>query len=132
MTQMLQRVSTALSSKMALLNSRRSIAEAQSVTKLTELAFFFIPLTFAATLFGMQIEPFEQRAPLYLFTILGVLLTAFSYIVRLTIRRRWLRGLMQAGRESIMSYADRNRQPVQRAYIPNSLVLDWLWHTLNR
>ncbi|KAE9368888.1 hypothetical protein N431DRAFT_561211 [Stipitochalara longipes BDJ] len=63
---MVQRVSNSLISNMALLDSRRSIAEAHSVTKLTELAFFFIPLTFAESLFffGMQIEEFEQRSSL--------------------------------------------------------------------
>lgn len=86
--QMLHRLSQAsmsLTSNMALLDSRRSIAEAQAVTKLTELAFFFIPLTFAASLFGMQIEQFENRAPLSTFIALGVGFTALSYMVRLLI-----------------------------------------------
>jgi Mg2+ and Co2+ transporter CorA len=52
----LQTVSRSLTSNMALLDSRRSIAEAQNVTRLAELAFLFIPLTFAATLLGMQIS----------------------------------------------------------------------------
>jgi hypothetical protein len=122
----LQIASSSLTSNMALLDSRRSIAEAQNVTRLTELAFLFIPLTFAATLLGMQIDQFENRVPLSTFIILGVSFTGFSYAVRLIIRSMWLRTVVQSSKESIKIYADRQRQPVQRGYVPTSLFLRWL------
>ncbi|KAH8805285.1 hypothetical protein F5884DRAFT_859896 [Xylogone sp. PMI_703] len=121
-------VSSSLTSNMALLDSRRSIAEAQSVTKLTELAFFYIPLTFAATLFGMQIEQFENRAPLSIFIGLGVLFTALSYSVRLILRSTWLRLMTHRMKESIKLYADRNRQHIQKGSISSSLFLKWMSH----
>jgi len=124
--QRLQTVSSSLTSNMALLDSRRSIAEARSVTKLTELAFLFIPLTFAATLLGMQIDQFENRVPLSTFIILGVSFTGFSYAVRLAIRSSWVETIMQSSKESIKIYADRQQQPVQRGYVPSSLFLRWL------
>lgn len=123
-------VSSSLTSNMALLDSRRSIAEAQSVTKLTELAFFYIPLTFAATLFGMQIEEFENRAPLSVFIGLGIAFTALSYLVRLVLRSTWLRRVLHGTTESIKLYADQKRQPMQRGYIPTSLFVEWLFHKL--
>ncbi|KAH6843494.1 hypothetical protein B0I37DRAFT_218904 [Chaetomium sp. MPI-CAGE-AT-0009] len=43
----------ALRAEMSLLESKRGIEEAESVSRLTELAFFFIPTTFAASLFSM-------------------------------------------------------------------------------
>jgi hypothetical protein len=122
----LQTASLSLTSNMALLDSRRSIAEAQNVTRLTELAFLFIPMTFAATLLGMQIDQFENRVPLSTFVILGLSFTGFSYAVRLAIRSMWLRTIVQSSKESIKVYADRQRQPVQRGYVPTSLFLRWL------
>ena len=125
MIEMVQRVSNSLTSNMALLDSRRSIAKAHSVAKLTELAFFFIPLTFVASLFGMQIEEFEQRAPLKMFIMLGIAFISFAYLVRLVLRSRWLRHLNQYMEERVRWYADRKRKPVQRGYIPTSLLLQW-------
>jgi hypothetical protein len=122
----LQTVSRSLTSNMALLDSRRSIAEAQNVTRLTELAFLFIPLTFAATLLGMQIDQFENRVPLSTFILLGVLFTGLSYGVRLTIRSFWFRAIVERSKESIKIYADRQQQPVQRGYVPTSMFLRWL------
>ena len=59
--QRIQRVSGSLQSTLALLESKRGIAEAESVTKLTELAFLFIPISFTASFFSM---PVNVRAPL--------------------------------------------------------------------
>ncbi|KFG85934.1 hypothetical protein MANI_114355 [Metarhizium anisopliae] len=123
----LQAASISLTSNMSLLDSRRSIAEAHSITKLTELAFFFIPLTFAATLFGMQVQPREGRAPLSTFILLGVTLSALSYLVRLALRSTWLRDLRQTSSKSIKAFADRKRQPVQRGDVPTSLFLKWMF-----
>lgn len=56
-------VSNLLVSNMSMLVSQKQIAESEkqlqeseSITKLTELAFFFVPLAFSATLFGMQVR----------------------------------------------------------------------------
>lgn len=130
MRRKLSTASASLTSNMALLESKRSIAEAQSVTKLTELAFFFIPLTFAASIFGMQIEQFENRAPLSTFIILGIAFTVLSYLIRLVIRSMWMRHLKEACGESIKLYADRKRQPVQRGSVPASLFVQWIGHEL--
>ena len=48
--------SAALASTMSIIESKRAIAEASAVTKLTELAFFFIPLSFSVGLFSMQVQ----------------------------------------------------------------------------
>lgn len=44
-----------LMSSMAIAESQKALQEAENVGKLTQLAFFFIPLTFVAGLFGMNI-----------------------------------------------------------------------------
>jgi Mg2+ and Co2+ transporter CorA len=121
--QRLQTFSMSLTSNITLLDSRRSIAEAQNVTQLTELAFLFIPLTFTATLLGMQIDQFENRVPLSTSIILGVSVTRFSYGVRLMIRSSWFRGIIEWSNESIGIYADHHQQSVQRGYVPTTLFL---------
>ncbi|RDW77253.1 hypothetical protein BP6252_05306 [Coleophoma cylindrospora] len=128
----LQTTSSSLTSNMALLDSRRSIAEAQAVTKLTELAFFFIPLSFAATLFGMQVKPLGGPASLSIFFALGICFTASAYIIRLVLRSEWLRGLRLAYWQDIRVYAEKNYRPLQRQHVPASLFLEWSAHTFIR
>lgn len=42
-------------STMAIVESQKAITQAEEITKLTNLAFFFIPLTFCSSIFGMNI-----------------------------------------------------------------------------
>ncbi|KAH7363873.1 hypothetical protein BKA65DRAFT_545787 [Rhexocercosporidium sp. MPI-PUGE-AT-0058] len=130
MIQRLQAVSSSLTSNMALLDSRRSIAEAQSITRLTELAFLFIPLTFAATLFGMQIDQFANPVPLSTFVILAITLSSFSYGVRLAIRSSWLRSIKHYSKETIKLYADAKHKPIQGGYISTTLFLECFFQVL--
>ncbi|KAH6658960.1 hypothetical protein BKA67DRAFT_2412 [Truncatella angustata] len=51
----LDNFSQTLMATMSIIESQRGIREAESVGKLTELAFFFIPITFIASLFGMNV-----------------------------------------------------------------------------
>lgn len=64
MLERLRRASTSLTSNMGILGSRRSIDQAHAVTRLTELAFIFIPLSFPSSVFGMQIDPSKIRSHL--------------------------------------------------------------------
>lgn len=50
--------------------------EAKTVTKLTELAFVFVPLSFASSLFSMSVKELEQGVPMRTFVI-----TAFAFAV---------------------------------------------------
>ena len=45
----------AVMSTMSIVESQKAISEAETVSKLTSLAFFFIPLSFIASLFGMNL-----------------------------------------------------------------------------
>jgi hypothetical protein len=45
----------ALMSSMAIVESQKAIAQAEEISKLTSLAFFFIPLTLVATIFSMDV-----------------------------------------------------------------------------
>ncbi|KAF3387324.1 hypothetical protein F1880_001417 [Penicillium rolfsii] len=122
----LRKTSTSLTSNMALLDSRRSIDEARAVTRLTELAFIFIPLSFATSFFGMQVEPFANPVPIWNFFVVAIVVTAFSYLMRMTMRSQWLARLKAAMLYDVRKYAERHGQPVQPRSLPMFLIFQWL------
>ena len=91
-TNRLKDAHAALRADMAILESRRSITEAQTVTKLTELAFFFIPLTFACSLFSMQITEFpdgvQLKTPLLTALLIALLAYGFRAILQSNLSAR--------------------------------------------
>ena len=109
---------------MSLVESKRGIAEAESVTKLTELAFLFIPLTFSTCLFSMQIKELNaSTTSLGDFFLVAILVTASSYVLRLVIRSplvlRYWRNCKEDIRETSKIPAD--------GPITTSSFLSWLW-----
>ena len=46
----------ALMASMTMVESQKAITQAETISKLTQLAFFFIPLTLCSTIFGMNIK----------------------------------------------------------------------------
>ncbi|KAK0662455.1 cora-like Mg2+ transporter protein-domain-containing protein [Cercophora samala] len=70
----------ALMSTLSILESQRAIAQAESISKLTQLAFFFIPLSFIAAVFGMNVIEFQDQYtwPRWLGVSIGV--TAVTYL----------------------------------------------------
>lgn len=113
-----------LMTTMSLIESKRGISEAESVTKLTELAFFFIPLTFAASLFSMQVKELDaSRTSVALFLAVAITITICSYTLRLVIRSSSFLGFWRLWKEKIR--ADSQIRP--SASIPTSAVLKWLW-----
>lgn len=81
-----EKVYNSLRTEMSIIDSRRGIAEAEGVSKLTELAFVFVPVTFAASIFSMQIKELETAPPLYAFMIAALLCVIVSYAIRLSTR----------------------------------------------
>lgn len=67
---------------MSLEESRKGIQQANSVGRLTQLAFLFIPLTFTTGVFGMNIESLKDGAPLWKFwvTATTISLGAFMFM----------------------------------------------------
>ncbi|KAF7182464.1 hypothetical protein CNMCM7691_002034 [Aspergillus felis] len=129
----LRRASSSLTSNMGLLDSRRSIDEAHAVTRLTELAFLFIPLSFSASIFGMQIEPLKDSgAPLWTFFVVAITVTTFAYLMRLTMRSQWLGNLKQSVKQDVRRYAEQHGLPVQLRSLSMLLLLQWFGSTLER
>jgi hypothetical protein len=84
--ELIDKSSDSLRAEMQIVDSRRSIAEAESVSKLTELAFVFIPLSFVASLFSMQVHELEGGIPLYRFILVAISFVMVAYAIRLSIR----------------------------------------------
>lgn len=100
----LDEVSTALRAEVSMLDTKKSIAETEIVTKLTELAFFFIPLSFAASLFSMQVNELGDGVPVWYFVLTGCAVLLVAYSSRLAVRSalltsRWSRAV-DAARQS--------------------------------
>lgn len=71
-----------LMSSMSILESERAIEQAEVVTRLTNLAFFFIPLTFVSGLFGMNLVEFDQKLTVVMWVGISLGVTAAAYIIR--------------------------------------------------
>ncbi|KAI8940904.1 hypothetical protein NX059_002162 [Plenodomus lindquistii] len=63
-----------LLSRAGIVESNKAIEQAKVVTKLTRLAFVFIPLSFVSSFFGMNLAPFVGQDPfgLWLFFVVAV------------------------------------------------------------
>ena len=77
-----------LRAELQIADARRSIEEAENVARLTEIAFIFIPVTLAASLFSMQIKELESPAPVGYFIATSLSLILLAYMVRLAVRNR--------------------------------------------
>ena len=77
-----------LRAELQIADARRSIDEAENVARLTEIAFIFIPVTLAASLFSMQIKELQDPAPLGYFIATSLSLILLAYLVRLAVRNQ--------------------------------------------
>jgi len=84
-TKRLKTLNWSLSNIMGILESRRGIAEAESVTRLTEFAFFFIPITLTAGALSMQAIELKNSVPLWAFFTISFSLIMTIYATRLLI-----------------------------------------------
>ncbi|RVD89895.1 uncharacterized protein DFL_000883 [Arthrobotrys flagrans] len=79
--ELLKETSALVSAQESIYEARRSVAQAESVNQLTRLAFIFIPLTFATSVFGMNIHEWQDNVPhLRWFFIVALCCTAFTII----------------------------------------------------
>lgn len=113
-----------LMANMSIVESKRGIAEAESVTKLTELAFFFIPITFSASIFSMQVKELNaSRISISAFFILAIIATTASYGLRLLIRSKIFIEL----RRKALSKIRQDAGLASDTSIPTKTFVAWLW-----
>ncbi|KAJ9296461.1 hypothetical protein DTO271G3_5159 [Paecilomyces variotii] len=77
----LQEVSASLVSNINLLETRHNIAKKKSISRLSELAFFFLPIIVSASIFGMRVRELNHP-PIWAFFTLSIILMLLSYGLR--------------------------------------------------
>ncbi|KAL8717913.1 MAG: hypothetical protein Q9225_004891 [Loekoesia sp. 1 TL-2023] len=117
-----------LMTAMSLVESKRGISEAESVTKLTELAFFFIPLTFAASLFSMQVKELDaSTTSVGVFLGVALTITVCSYALRLVIRSSAFLSFWRRWKKEIRT----TTKSPSGSPIGTTTVLKWTWKRLS-
>ncbi|CAN9437560.1 unnamed protein product [Alternaria alternata] len=73
--------------------SERAMEENRSLRSLTKLAFFFVPMTFATSLFGMNVKEFsdENKTSISIFFAIALPLTVIAVIPLIPGARTWFR-----------------------------------------
>ncbi|ORX97560.1 hypothetical protein BCR34DRAFT_593459 [Clohesyomyces aquaticus] len=122
----IRQCSSNLRADMSLLESRRGIAEAESVTRLTELAFIFIPLSFVSSLFSMQVNELASGVPLTSFIYAALITTFLIYGLRLLVRTTPFKS---ASRVIVTKIRDDNKLGPNQP-IPFSGILKSIWYCL--
>lgn len=80
----------ALRADMQFAESRRSIEEAKVITRLTELAFLYIPLSFTSSLFSMSIVELQNPVPVWAYIVTALAFALVSYGLRLIVASDFL------------------------------------------
>jgi hypothetical protein len=75
--------------------------EAKTVTKLTELAFLFIPLSFTCSLFSMSIRELNDGVPVWTFVVTALGLAILSYAMRLILTSDVLAKSVRRAQETV-------------------------------
>ncbi|KAL4768476.1 hypothetical protein BDW60DRAFT_119557 [Aspergillus nidulans var. acristatus] len=124
--QNLKEAANAITGTLQFIESHRAILEAESITRLTELAFLFIPLSFAASLFSMQIDQLATPVPVGNFIAFALSLSTSTYALRLVARSAWVHNQKQRILTSI-----RTRSSVPPGVpIPNRVIFAWAFSRL--
>ncbi|KAK3364705.1 hypothetical protein B0T25DRAFT_438119, partial [Lasiosphaeria hispida] len=70
----------AFAATMGIVESRRAIQQAEAVTKLAHLAFFFVPLTYVTSIFSTNINEFQNKMTLWQWVATSVAAALLSYL----------------------------------------------------
>lgn len=119
----LKEASNAITGTLQFVESHRAIMEAESITRLTELAFLFIPLSFAASLFSMQIQPLTSPVPVQYFIAFALSLSISTYALRFLTRSGWVHAQKQKTLTAIRTHSSVPRG----APITNTAILAWVF-----
>ncbi|KXX75538.1 Endo-1,4-beta-xylanase A [Madurella mycetomatis] len=84
----------AFASTMSIVESRRAIQQAETVTKLTRLAFFFVPPTLITGVFGANINEFNNQLTVWHWVVASLSTSLLTYLV--SYRRQVLRLLIHS------------------------------------
>jgi hypothetical protein len=103
--------------------SRRSINEAKTVTRLTELAFVFIPLSFCASLFSMSVHELDGGVSIWTYVVTALCMVVFAYAVRLVVGSELLARSTRKSFERVQARNGVKRGDIDQAPWPTILWL---------
>ena len=112
-----------LRADIALLENKRGISQAESVGKLTELGFLFLPVSCVAALFSMQVKELEEGVPLNSFIIAAVVTLSIAYLGRLLVRSAMIHGWIKEISSKIRTHSKlSNSHPLS-----TRAVISWIF-----
>ncbi|GAB1320020.1 hypothetical protein MFIFM68171_10230 [Madurella fahalii] len=122
---------------MTIVESGRAIRQAETVTQLTRLAFFFVPPTLITGVFGANINEFKDRLTLWHLAVVSLSVSLLTYLIfyrhqvlRLLVRSAHLLADTSFNRLSKMAIRWLTIARVTWRAAPNLLVIG-LWLGLN-
>jgi Mg2+ and Co2+ transporter CorA len=74
-------ITDTLLSTISILESQKSIEQSQQVNKLTRLAFFYVPLSFISSVFGMNVKEIQANPSIWVFFVTAIAFTFLSVCV---------------------------------------------------
>lgn len=122
---MVERTQSTIRQELSILESQQQLEEAANITKLTELAFIFVPLSFVTSAFSMQIKELEGLVPLYVVFIAGVVALGLAYATRLAVRSSIMVNAYRTFRGTVRGIVDvpEDSPTPTRAFIKGILFL---------
>jgi hypothetical protein len=82
-------ISTLLQGRIAIQEAQRSVEQSALVTRFTQLAFFFIPLSFVAAVFGMNVAEIQADfPPIWTFFLVAAVVLIISMVFAMTSEQR--------------------------------------------
>lgn len=115
-----EKIDAALRAELSVLVSRKQLLESSSITKLTELAFVFIPLSFIASTFSMQVQELQPPPRLATFILAAFLAVVLAYVVRFFLNSRAFDKISRRTEQAVRRYSQvPGGQPVPTAAYVN-------------
>lgn len=124
-TNRVERAQWTIRQELSILGSQQQLEEAASITKLTELAFIFTPLSFVTSAFSMQIKELEKPVPLSIVVATGIIALSLAYATRLVLRSSITINLFRSVQNRMRRFAKvpTNTPTPTRAFLQTALFL---------
>ena len=91
-------------SLLSIKETQRGLKEQHAITRLTQMAFIFLPLTFITGVFGMNISPFGGDAPMWKFWATTWCILVPSWIIGLSTVREEIVAAINAALNNLAAY----------------------------
>lgn len=73
--------SETLTDTIKVIEARKSLNQTQQIDRLTRLALLFVPLSFIASIFGMNVDSFKNDPPIWVFVAIALPITTVTFLL---------------------------------------------------